>query len=50
VPLSFTLAHADGCRVQIDGKDLKPTRRVANLSYFDLKTTSAGPIDLLCGA
>ena len=41
MPLSFTLAHADGCRVQVDGKNLKHARREENVLYFDLKTAVA---------
>jgi hypothetical protein len=48
VPLQFTVAHADGCRVRLAGRDLTPVRRVGKLSYFELKTHAAGPIETHC--
>ena len=48
VPLQFTVAHADNCRVRMAGRDLTPTRRVGKLSYFELKTQATGPIETRC--
>lgn len=48
VPLQFTVAHADNCRVRMAGRDLVPARRVGDLSYFELKTQATGPIETRC--
>ena len=48
VPLEFAVMHADGCRVRLGGRELAPVRRVAKVSYFELKTHAAGPIEALC--
>lgn len=48
VPLEFTVAHADNCRVRLAGRDLSPIRRVGNLSYFEVKTLTAGLIETRC--
>jgi hypothetical protein len=48
VPLQFAVAHADACRVRLAGRDLTPVQRVANVSYFELKTHAAGPIEAYC--
>lgn len=48
VPLQFTVAHTEPCRVRVAGRDILPVRRAANLSHFELKTHAAGPIEALC--
>ena len=48
VPLAFTLAHADACRIRVAGHDLKPVRRIANLSYYELKAHAARPLEAIC--
>ena len=48
VPLKFTVAHAERCRVRLAGRDLTPVRRVGQLSYFELKSHAAGPIETHC--
>ena len=48
VPLKFTLTHADACRVRAGGHDLTPTRRAANLSYYELKSHAARPLEAIC--
>jgi polysaccharide biosynthesis protein PelA len=48
VPLEFAVAHADSCRVRVAGRDLTPVRRTGKLSYFELKTHAAGPIETYC--
>jgi hypothetical protein len=48
VPLKFTLAHAQACRVRAGGHDLTPTRRAANLSYYELKAHAARPLEAIC--
>ncbi|NMM14724.1 MAG: hypothetical protein HHJ17_14475 [Rhodoferax sp.] len=48
VPLKFTLTHAEACRVRAGGHDLTPTRRAANLSYYELKSHVARPLEAIC--
>lgn len=48
VPLKFTLTHTDTCRVRAGGHDLVPTRRVANLSHYELKAHAARPLEAIC--
>lgn len=48
VPLKFTLTHAEACRVRAGGHDLTPTRRAANLSYYELKSHAARPLEAIC--
>lgn len=48
VPLQFTLAHADSCRVRVGGVDLKPTRRVGQLAYYQIKDHAARPLEAIC--
>lgn len=48
VPLKFTLTHAEACRVRAGGHDLSPTRRAANLSYYELKSHAARPLEAIC--
>lgn len=48
VPLQFTLAHAEGCRVRAGGVDLTPTRREANLSYYQVQAHAARPLEAIC--
>ena len=48
VPLQFTLAHGDACRVRAGGRDLVPTRRVGSLSYYELKAHAARPLEAIC--
>ena len=48
VPLKCTLTHAEACRVRAGGHDLTPTRRAANLSYYELKSHAARPLEAIC--
>jgi hypothetical protein len=48
VPLEFTLADAEGCRVQLDGRELRPLRRADRLTHYSLPAHAAGPIEALC--
>lgn len=48
VPLKFTLTHAQTCHVRAGGHDLTPTRRAANLSYYELKSHAARPLEAIC--
>ena len=48
VPLQFAVAHAETCRVRMEGRELTPVRRVADTSYFDLKAQTSGPIEVFC--
>ncbi|MFZ2220310.1 MAG: hypothetical protein WAV85_16750 [Rhodoferax sp.] len=50
VPLQFTVAHADDCRVRMGGRNLTPARREGKLSHFELKTHATGPIEIRCRA
>lgn len=48
VPLQFTLANVDDCKVRADGVELKPARRTANLSHYQLKSHAARAIEAIC--
>lgn len=48
VPLQFTFANSEACRVRAAGHDLTPTRRVDNLSYYELKAHAARPLEAIC--
>lgn len=48
VPLKFTLTHAETCRVRAGGRDIAPTRRVADLSHYELKAHAARPLETIC--
>jgi hypothetical protein len=48
VPLTFTLAHADACRIRVAGHDLQPIRRAAHLAYYELKAHAARPLEAIC--
>lgn len=48
VPLQFTLANAQACRVRAGGVELAPIRRSGNLSYYQLTAHVARPLEALC--
>ncbi len=48
VPLQFALANVENCQVRSDGVELKPARRIANLSHYQLKTHAARSIEAIC--
>lgn len=48
VPLKFTLANAQACRVRVAGKDIAPTQRIANLSHYEIKAHAARPLETIC--
>jgi len=48
VPLKFTLANAETCRIRIGGKDISPARRAAGLSYYEIKSHVARPLEAIC--
>jgi len=48
VPLDFTLAHVQDCRVSLNGDILVPVRRQSKLSHFHIKEHAAGTLQALC--
>lgn len=48
VPLRFTLANAQSCRVRAAGRDLTPVRRDANLAFFEIQAHAARPLEAIC--
>lgn len=50
VPLSFTLADTERCRVRAAGRDLAPARRDGNLFHYRLAAHAARPLEAICGA
>ncbi len=48
VPLKFTLANAQGCRVRAAGQDLTPTLRDSNFSHYEIKSHVARPLEAIC--
>ena len=48
VPLKFTLANAQGCRVRVAGRDLAPVQHVGHLTYYEIKAHAARPLEAIC--
>jgi len=48
VALEFALAQAAGCRVFLDGNELRPVPRADQLLHYTLAQHAAGPIEALC--
>jgi polysaccharide biosynthesis protein PelA len=48
VPLEFTLANAEGCRVRIADRELQALRRDGRHSHYALPQHAAGPIEAIC--
>jgi len=48
VPLSFTLANAQNCRVQLDGRVVTPVKRQGNFSDYETKDHVAGTLEAIC--
>ncbi len=48
VPLKFTLAHADTCRVTAGDRDLPPVRREGVLTHYELTAHAARPLEAIC--
>jgi len=48
VPLKFTLANVQGCRVNVSGQPVKPIRRVGDNSEFEIKDHVARPLETIC--
>jgi len=48
VPLDFTLAHVQDCRVRLNGDILAPVQRQSKLSHFHSKDHAAGTLQALC--
>jgi hypothetical protein len=48
VPVQFTLAHATGCRVTAGGRELTPSRTLAEFSHYQLSTHAARPLEAIC--
>jgi hypothetical protein len=48
VPLQFTLAHAQSCRVKAGGRELSPVRQSVGFSHFEIKDHVARPLEAIC--
>ncbi len=48
VPVRFTLANAQACKVRVAGRDLVPTHRTGTFSFFEIKDHAARPLEALC--
>ncbi len=48
VPLQFTLANADNCRVRVGERDLTPVRREGALTHYELPAHAARPLEAIC--
>jgi hypothetical protein len=48
VPLKFSLAHVQGCKVRVAGRDLRPARVVGDTSEFEIQDHAAKPLETLC--
>jgi uncharacterized protein (TIGR01370 family) len=48
VPLKFSLANVQGCRVSVSGRPVKPVRRVGDTSEFEIKDHVASPLEAIC--
>lgn len=49
VPMKFSLAHVQGCRVRVAGRELKPIRVNGDTSEFEITEHAARPLETLCG-
>ena len=48
VPLEFTLADAQACRVRAAGRELQPVRRQGHLAHYTLPAHAARPLEAIC--
>jgi hypothetical protein len=48
VPLQFTLANTARCRVLVAGRELTPSRNLAEFSHYQLSTHAARPLEAIC--
>ena len=48
VPLAFTLAHAENCKVQVAGREVAPTRRVNGQYHYQITSHAARPLEATC--
>ena len=48
VPLKFTLANVDNCRIRVGGKDLTPVRRAVGLSHYEITSNVARSLEAIC--
>lgn len=48
VPLQFTLAHVQSCRVRVAGRDITPVRREGVFFHYELPDHAARPLEALC--
>lgn len=48
VPLEFSLADADACRVSVAGRELQPVRRQGHLAHYTLPVHAARPLEAIC--
>ena len=48
VPLEFTLAHADNCKVRAAGRDLVATRSADGHTHYKITSHAARPLEATC--
>ena len=48
VPLQFTLAHVQSCRVRVAGRDITPVRRDGVFFHYELLDHAARPLEAIC--
>jgi hypothetical protein len=48
VPLAFTLANAQSCRVRVGGQDIAPVQQLAGLSHYMVSAHAARPLEAIC--
>lgn len=48
VPLKFTLANVQSCRIKVGGREVKAVRQSAEFSHFEIKDHVASPLEAIC--
>ncbi len=48
VPLEFTLAHTDRCRIRVAGRELSPVRRDGAMNHYRITAHAARPLEAIC--
>jgi hypothetical protein len=48
VPLAFSLANAQGCRVRVGGQDIAAAHQQAGLSHYVVSSHAARPLEAIC--
>lgn len=48
VPLQFALAHAENCRIRVEGRALMPVRREGVVTHYRISAHAARPLEAIC--